>query len=237
MTAPSSPMPRAERFPRAVLLDFDYTLGDSSPAIVECVHFALRELGRAPVAPEVIRGTIGRSLAEMWRHFTGDVEGVDAFIRLYRQHADRVMVAQTAIFPYVPAALIRLQRQGRTLGIVSSKHGQRLAAILEYHGLRAPFAVIVGGERVARPKPDPAPLHVALGELGCRPEQALYVGDSVVDAEAAQRAGVSFVAVASGVTPAAAFDPFPSWARLEHFGALPELLEEYDDGTGQRSGS
>ncbi len=47
---------------RAVLFDFDYTLGDSSEGIVLCVNRALESLGRPPAPPEAIRPTIGLSL-------------------------------------------------------------------------------------------------------------------------------------------------------------------------------
>ena len=48
----------------------------------------------------------------------------------------------------------------------------------------------------------------------------LYVGDRVIDAEAAQRGGMSFVAVLSGVTKREAFSAYVTAAVI---GALTEL--------------
>ena len=50
---------------------------------------------------------------------------------------------------------------------------------------------------------------MALDRLGLAPERVLYCGDTVLDAEAAQRAGWEFAAVLNGTTPASAFDVWP----------------------------
>ena len=62
---------------------------------------------------------------------------------------------------------------------------------------------------MAKPKPDPAGLHLALDRLGAAPEQLLFCGDTVLDAGAAQNAGCPFCAVLNGTTPGEAFDGYP----------------------------
>ena len=55
------------------------------------------------------------------------------------------------------------------------------------------------GERPGMPrKPDPAPVRAALGELGVRAEECVYVGDSGVDIETAANSGCASVAVTWG---------------------------------------
>jgi phosphoglycolate phosphatase len=54
------------------------------------------------------------------------------------------------------------------------------------------------------------------------------VGDSVVDAETAQRAGVPFVAVLSGVTPKTAFRDYTPLAIIDNLYSLPTLLSDND---------
>ena len=55
-------------------------------------------------------------------------------------------------------------------------------------------------------------------------EEVLYVGDSVVDAETAGRAGVAFVAVLSGVTPLEAFSTCAKKTVLNNLTELPLFL-------------
>ena len=46
--------------------------------------------------------------------------------------------------------------------------------------------------------------------LGLEPGACLYCGDTVIDAQTAQRAGCEFAAVLNGTTPAASFSPYPA---------------------------
>jgi phosphoglycolate phosphatase-like HAD superfamily hydrolase len=57
---------------------------------------------------------------------------------------------------------------------------------------------VLGPEDVARPKPAPDMLRVALERLGVAPARALYVGDMGVDVETARAAGVPVWVVATG---------------------------------------
>lgn len=63
---------------------------------------------------------------------------------------------------------------------------------LDTHGLTPHIDAVVGRDTVATRKPDPEPLLEALRRLGASPEDAVFVGDSPRDAEAAERAGVAF---------------------------------------------
>ena len=58
--------------------------------------------------------------------------------------------------------------------------------------------VIVGGEDVRQPKPDPQGIFQVLQIWDMSKEEVLYMGDSVVDAKTAQAAGVDFAGVTTG---------------------------------------
>ena len=207
---------------RAILFDFDYTLADSSLGVIDCIGFALRELGLPPVSDDAACRTIGLSLADTLAALAGPqpAEANAAFARLFVEQADRVMADKTVLFPGVRETMTRLQARGLTLGIVSTKYRRRIEIILGREGLLATFALIVGGEDVSAHKPDPASLCLAMERLGGGPEETLYAGDSVTDAEAARRAGTPFVAVLSGTTPREAFAGYDVLALL---GGLDEL--------------
>ena len=148
----------------------------------------------------------------------------EAFARLFVERADRVMADKTGLLPGVRETVARLRGRGLALGIVSTKYRYRIEGILRREGLLAPFAAIVGGEDVTAHKPDPEGLRLAMERLGAGPEETLYVGDSVTDAEAARRAGVSFVAVLSGTTPREAFLGYPVCAMIQSLTNLPEWI-------------
>ncbi len=97
---------------------------------------------------------------------------------------------------------------------------------MDRHGVRNLFPVIVGGEDIERYKPDPMGLERALDLMSILPSQALYVGDHVVDAEAARRAGTLFVAVLSGFVAMDEFLPLPNVGILESVSRLPAFLSD-----------
>ena len=210
----------------ALVFDFDYTLADSSTGILLCIQHALREMDLPPAPEDRMRESIGLTLSKTLTFLTGieDEPSSEAFTRLFVSHADRIMADHTVVYDSVPPVLAALRTAGMPLGIVSTKYRYRIEAILERDDLLSHFDLIVGGEDVEEHKPHPSSLQRALGELNCDPERALYIGDHPVDAEAAHRAGVPFVAVLTGTSTHDQFEPFARHGVLEDLSALPGLI-------------
>lgn len=186
----------------AVIFDFDYTLGDSTNGIVLSANYALAELGYTEKPLEEIKRTIGLSLKETFRVLTRNGEESDAaeFARLFRMKADEVMTENTVLYGGAKEMLSELGKRGIKTGIVTTKFHYRIDAILRKFGAEELVSVIIGGEDVAREKPDPEGLLNAIELLGIEKCGVLYVGDSTVDAKTAQSAGVDFAAVLTGTT-------------------------------------
>lgn len=195
---------------KAVIFDFDYTLADSSKGVIECINYALKELELLPVSAEDACATIGLSLGDTFFKLTGinNTEQKESFIRLFINRADEIMVEMTHFFDNAPNIIKLLKTNGIKLGIVSTKFRYRIETILAEHRMSELFDIIVGGEDVLSPKPDPEGLTLAIERLEVFSSDVLYIGDSVTDAETSRRAGVSFAAVLSGVTRRAAFSNY-----------------------------
>jgi phosphoglycolate phosphatase len=213
---------------RAVLFDFDFTLGDSADAIVHCSRAAFADMGLTPADSRAIRRTIGLTLQDSFRVLTGDEAPApaDEYTRRYVAHADRVMTAMTTVYEPAAAVLAMMRARGVGTAIVSTKYRYRIESILAHVGLAGAVDVIVGGEDVTRHKPDPEGLQRALAGLGLDSAQALYVGDHPVDGHAAARAGVRFVRVLTGEDfgdePWADIHPL---ATIADVGVLPAVID------------
>ncbi len=212
--------------PRTILFDFDYTLADSSEAIIDCFNVGLAGMGLPAAEPDAIRATIGLNLEDSLVAVAG--EGFRAraleFRRLWRERSDVIMVDLTRLLPGVAETIDSLGDRGFELGVVSTKYRCRIEEVFDRTGLRHRFGSIVGGDDVRTHKPDPEGLLLSLERMRVRPEEALYVGDNVVDAEAAHRAGVGFVGVLSGVTPAERLRQWDCVAVVETVADLPDIL-------------
>lgn len=215
-------MPRYD----ALLFDFDYTLADSSQAVIESMLYALENIGLPLPSNDEIRKTIGISLGKALETFTGkdDLDTLDRFISLFKEKADEVALDKTYIIDGVGSVLVALKQRDIPLGIVSTKFRYRIEDVLRRDGLMDYFEVIIGGEDVVELKPDTEGLNAAISRLKVNRENVLYVGDSVTDAETARNAGVDFAAVLTGVTLKTDFEEFAPVALLDNLNGVFGIL-------------
>lgn len=204
------------------LFDFDYTLADSSRGIVTCYRNVLERHHHTGITDEAIKRTIGKTLQESFSIMTGitDTDTLEMYRKEYVKEADTHMTVNTFLFPETTEVLTRLKKNGAKLGIISTKYRYR---IMELLGKKLPenfLDIIVGGEDVRHPKPAPEGVLFAIGHLGCRKEDVLYVGDSTVDAETAQAAQVDFAGVLHGATT---YDELAAYPHVAIMKTLDEL--------------
>jgi phosphoglycolate phosphatase len=212
---------------RAILFDFDFTLADSTAGAVECANHALVRCGYPAAEREAIRRCVAYPLPEVFSRLTGvdgDPAATAAFAQAFIARADEVMAPLTSLYPGVVEAVAQLRRENYRTAIVSTKFRYRIEAILANHDAGDLFDAIIGGEDVSRHKPHPEPLERALTRLALQPAQVVYVGDHPVDAQAAQAAGIAFVALLSGAAREEEFDGLPRRGMLTSLGQLPRWL-------------
>ncbi len=184
------------------LFDFDYTLADSSKGIVLCFQNVLHNNGYTDVDNHTIKRTIGKTLEDSFSILTGvtDAETLARYRKEYVKEADTHMTVNTVLFPETKEVLMALKAEGAQVGIISTKYRYRIMELMAKE-LPADFLdIIVGGEDVRTPKPSPEGLLFALEHLKADATDTLYIGDSTVDAETAQAAGVDFAGVLHGMT-------------------------------------
>jgi len=209
-----------------IIFDFDFTLADSSKGVVKCVNYALKELNFSEFADEEIKKTIGLTLDQTFVKLAGKthLDKLEGFKYYFIEKADEIMTNNTKLFTETPNVIKFLHSKSIKLGIVSTKFRYRIVNILSREALLDYFEVIIGGEDVQALKPNPIGLLEAIKNLNLSVSQIIYVGDSVTDAETARRAGVSFMAVLSGVTFRNDFKNYPVTKFLNDLSEIPKLL-------------
>ncbi len=103
---------------------------------------------------------------------------------------------------------------------ISTNRSTTMPRLREIYGLDDVFDVIVCALDVDIPKPDPEGVFKILRLFDLRPENAVYIGDSMVDQEVAMRAGVPFLAYKNRKLDAV--------FHVERFGELSALLMDED---------
>lgn len=130
-----------------------------------------------------------------WADAPGDVEALarekeEIYRNLIRQHGIEPL-------PGVRPLLSALAAEGIPAAIGSSTERANLDLPLDMMGLREFFRVIVSGEEVEHGKPDPSIFLLAAQRLGIPPANCLVIEDAHVGIEAARRAGIPVLAVAT----------------------------------------
>lgn len=187
---------------KAVVFDFDYTLGDCTTGIEECVNYALNRMNYPAASLEKIRKSVGMTLEQTFFFLTdGSAQSLGlTFKNLFMEKADDVM-AQSAVFlPYAREVVEQLLKDQIKVGIVTTKYRYRIVSIFELLGVPHLIEDIIGGDNVRKEKPDPEGLNRMIEGWKLHKDEVLYVGDSMVDAMTAKNAGVDFAAVTTGAT-------------------------------------
>lgn len=207
---------------KAVIFDFDYTLGDSTNGIIASANYALEKMGYKKAEREAIRKTIGLSLPETYVALTGDKkpEKGEEFRSYFVEKADEIMTDNSELYPDAKKVLEFLKQNGIKVAVVTTKFDYRIEGILEKCHAKEYVEMIVGGNNVANPKPDPEGVLKVLKEWNLDKSEVLYVGDSLVDAKTAEHAGVPFAGVTTGTTT---IEDFRDYDNVGIFQNLSEL--------------
>jgi phosphoglycolate phosphatase len=175
---------------RAALFDFDGTLADSFAAITASTNHARAAYGLPPLPESEVRKFVGYGLDRLVADLVPGAPTADAVAR-YREHHRGVMLTHTRLMPGVAEVIPELARRGLRLGVCSNKRVEFTRALVGALGLGEHFGCVLGPDDVGgRAKPDPAMLLEGLRQLEVSANEAVYVGDMVVDVQTAKAAGV-----------------------------------------------
>lgn len=183
-------------FRPVALFDFDGTLADTIPLIVESFHHTFEASGIPAFDEVVIRSWIGRPLVSVFaEYFPGREDELIATYRTWNLAQHDTLIRR---IDGIAELLESLAERGIVLGVVSSKKADTVRQGLRVVGLEGLIDVVAGMDETDRHKPEPDPLLFAATKLGVDPPNCVYVGDAGVDVLAARAAGMAAVAVAWG---------------------------------------
>ncbi|MFZ2889483.1 HAD family hydrolase [Sulfuricurvum sp.] len=181
-----------------ILFDLDGTLIDSTEAILESFHHSLKIHGMLhDIDNSKITEQIGHTLETMFAGVGVNESFIDSHVATYKLYYREIARQKTVLLPGASEAIQEAVSFAR-LGIVTTKTALYSRELMEYFELMEFFEVLIGREHVENPKPHPEPIFKALEQMGKRGDNVWMIGDTRLDIEAANRAGIAHVAVTSG---------------------------------------
>jgi len=182
---------------KTILFDFDGTLVDTIPQIVDSFQYVFLSLTGEKGDEKAILSTIGIPLEEAFYMFDESLRKQAA--ELYRRHNKARLQSGVSIFLGINEMLETIKNKGINLGIVTSKRHESAKMTAEYFDIYKYFDVFISRDSTKRHKPDPEPIEKAVSELFQRGltkempdnENILFVGDSIHDLNCAKNAGIA----------------------------------------------
>lgn len=188
---------------KAVLFDLDGTLADSLESIASAANKALEVSGFQPLPVENYKYYAGDGQDTLIRRAlkaAGDEEGewFDKTISVYKEIFKQDCTYKVKAFDGVSELLQELKKRGIKIGVISNKPHQRSLDVVNTLFGEGYFDIVVGQKDGVPKKPNPASTLNGALELGAAPGECIYVGDTDVDMDNGNAAGMFTVGVLWG---------------------------------------
>ncbi|MDA9600359.1 phosphoglycolate phosphatase [Nitrosomonadales bacterium] len=188
---------------KAILFDLDGTLFETAPELSKAVNLMLKDLEMVELKTDEIKNFIGKGAENLIKQSLKASSQKDPTLffakaeKLFAHHYSLISV-NSLMFDGVEKAISHLKAKDFLLGCVTNKPAVYTEALINQSCLSDFMDIIVSGDTTEKKKPHPLPILYALNQLNVEPKDAIMVGDSIVDIEAAFTAGTHIFTVPYG---------------------------------------
>lgn len=184
------------------IFDLDGTLVDTADDLGFATAYVLREYGIEPRwTKQDYRAFVGNGAKKLldraFEHKLSDDELNNA-LALFKTEYNVILLDNAYIYDGILTSLDALKQRGIKLAVVTNKPHQSAVKMVETLFGKDYFDVIIGATEDIPKKPDPYTANLALEKLGCKPENAVFFGDSDIDIYTAKNAGMDSVGCSWG---------------------------------------
>lgn len=185
--------------PRAVIWDMDGVIADTGAAHYAAWQQVMAELDR-PFDEADFRRIFGIANPDIVRLLLGETVSPYEIVQISERKEiifREAVQVHVSLLPGVRTWLERLEQQGYRQAIASSAPRANIEVLLHALNIGPYFQAIVSADDVTKGKPDPAIFLRAAAALGVSPARCVVVEDAVAGVQAARRAGMACLAVAT----------------------------------------
>ena len=187
---------------RGVIFDMDGTLLDTERLYTMAWLATAADFGKEQ-EPEIAKRACGLSndqCVALVKEYYPDLDGWE-YLEHVVNFVRKKVETDLALMPGVPEILDFFQDRGIPMAIASSTDTERVEKYLGRGGIRNYFSVIVGGEQVAKGKPNPDIFLRAAELLKMPPSECYVFEDSPNGVRAAAAAGCTVIMVPDSIQP------------------------------------
>jgi beta-phosphoglucomutase len=186
----------------AAIFDWDGTLADTRKPILTSFQKALQEIN-LEVPNRYIERRIGIGASETFREIlkAANRRVDEKIVKQLVEHKSKVQIQladEVPLFEGAKEILVLLKGKVK-VGLASMNNRAVVMHLLQLNGLADCFDVVLTVEAVSRSKPDPEIFLKTAEQLNVLPAKCAVFEDSLFGVQAAKAAGMSCVAVTTGV--------------------------------------
>ena len=177
---------------KVVAFDCDGVMFDTVKANTAYYNSVLRHFNRPDMTPEQFAYSYMHTADDAMAYLFDNEKMLEA-AQTYRKSMSYLpFLKYMEIEPYLKPLLEKLKPKYRTA--VATNRTDTMKRVIIEHTLDGCFDIVVTALDVKRPKPHPDQLLKILEHFQIEPQQAIYIGDSELDAIAAKSAGIPIIA-------------------------------------------
>jgi HAD superfamily hydrolase (TIGR01549 family) len=188
---------------KAVIFDIDGTLIDSVDYHAQAWQEAFAHFGKQ-IPFEDVRRQIGKGGDQLMPVFLSEaeLEEIGQELEKWRgEHYKAVYMPKVIAFPRVRELFERIRQDGPKIAFASSAKGDELEHYIELTGAGPYLEGSTSADDVEKSKPHPDIFEAALSKVQVEASEAIVIGDTPYDAEAAGKAGIRTIGVLCGGFP------------------------------------
>ncbi len=193
---------------KLIIFDLDGTIIDSANDLADSINKMLIKLNRSTYDTQTIKNWIGNGASALVkRALVGKKDYLDSdidekyfkiakktFLDIYKNN----LTNKTTLYKGSKELIENLHHQNKILAIVTNKPKEFVKPILKHFELEHFFDTYLGGNSLKTKKPNPQPLLYILNKYNIKKDEAIMVGDSKNDIEAANNANIDSIAITHG---------------------------------------
>jgi HAD superfamily hydrolase (TIGR01549 family) len=175
---------------KAVLFDFDGTLADTLPLSFYAFKYVFKKYDDREVSTDELIAMFGPTEDEIIAENLRNKEKVKEAISDYYLIYEKSHAAEVHMTDDMDQLLTYIGSNDMKIGVITGKSRKAYQISSEALKLSNFFDIVITGDDVRQPKPNPEGIFTALAYLGVSKEEAVFVGDSNADIKAGKSAGL-----------------------------------------------
>lgn len=214
---------------KLVIFDLDGTLTNTIPDIEDNVNKTMRKFGFPEITADEARRFVGNGAKVLIERSLKGVmpENFNEIVDFYNESYNFCGSPKTSVYDGMTELLKELKKEGYLLAVVSNKPQDGTTEVIRKFFGDGLFDYVYGQREGVKTKPDKEPVEIVLKALNVPKKDAVYVGDSEVDALTAINADLYGISVLWGFREKSLLVETGAVNFAENASELHEIIENH----------